>query len=156
MKRFATLTVLFALVALPLVAADTPAKASAACCLKQAGVQRTVTKLDNGVKIAFTSADPKIVVMIQDETATCPKPGCSKDCPMQAEGVTRTVERTDAGVVITATSADPALVAKLQEHAATMWDKDCPHKAAAACSKGKGMAAKPACPHATGAAPAQS
>lgn len=156
MKRSATLIVLLSLVALPLLAADTPAKPAAACCLKQAGAQRTVTNLDNGVKIAFTSADPKIVALIQEETGTCPKAGCSKECPMQAEGVTRTVEKTDAGVVITATSADAATVAKLQQHPATMWDKDCPHKAAAACSKAKGMAGKPACPHANAGAPAQS
>lgn len=154
MKRLVALTALSLLAALPLVAGDTPqAKSPAACCLKAAGAQRTVTNLDNGVKIAITGGDPKLVAMIQDETATCPKPGCSKECPMQAEGVKRTVEKTDAGVVITATAMDPAMVKKLQEHVATMWDKDCPHKAAKACPRAKGTAD---CPHGHGTATSQS
>jgi TusA-related sulfurtransferase len=154
MKRIATLAVLCALAALPLLAADTPASPSAACCLKNAGAQRAVTKLDNGVKITITGADPKSVALIQEETAACPKPGCSKDCPMQAKGVTRTVEKTDTGVVITATTTDPEMVKKLQEHAATQWDKDCPHKAGKACAKGQ--AASPKCPYAKDGAPTQS
>ncbi len=156
MKRFAILTVLLTLVTLPLLAADTPAQPSAPCCLKQAGAQRTVTNLDNGVKITITGADAKLAAMIQEETAACPKPGCPQDCPIQAKGVTRTVEKTENGVVITATSADPATVATLQEHAATMWDRDCPHKAAASCPKAKAMSGQPACPHAKATAPAQS
>jgi hypothetical protein len=149
MKRLVALTALSLLAALPLVAGDTPqAKAAAACCLKTAGAQRMVTNLDNGVKIAITGGDPKLVAMIQEETATCPKAGCSKECPMQAEGVKRTIEKTDAGVVITATAMDLAMVKKLQEHAASMWDKDCPHKAGKACAKGQ--AGTPKCPHAKG------
>jgi anaerobic selenocysteine-containing dehydrogenase len=154
MRRTATFAVLFALIALPLLAADTPAKPSADCCLKSAGAQRTVTNLDNGVKITITGADPKLVAMIQEETAACPKPGCSKDCPMQAEGVTRTVEKTDTGVVITATAGNPEMVKKLQEHAATQWDKACPHKAGKACPRGQADA--PKCPHAKTAVPSES
>jgi hypothetical protein len=154
MRRIAALAVLCALVALPLRAADAPANPSAECCLKGAGAQRTVTNLDNGVKITITGSDPKLAAMIQEETATCPKPGCSKDCPMQAEGVTRTVDKTDTGVVITATSTVPEMVKKLQEHAATQWDKACPHKAGKACAKGQANA--PKCPYAKGAAPTQS
>jgi hypothetical protein len=119
MRRAATFALLFALIAVPLLAADAPATPAAACCLKSAGARRTITNLDNGVKITITGADPKLVAMIQDETAACPKPGCSKDCPMRAEGVTRTIEKTDTGVVITATSSDPEIIKKLQEHAAT-------------------------------------
>jgi anaerobic selenocysteine-containing dehydrogenase len=148
MKRITTLALLCAMAALPLLAADTPAKPSAGCCLKSAGAQRTVANLDNGVKVTITGADPKLAAMIQEETATCPKPGCSKDCPMQAKGVTRTVEKTDTGVVITATASDSEMVKKLQEHAATQWDKDCPHKAGKACAKGQADA--PRCPHAKG------
>ncbi len=150
MKRIATFVALSVLVALPLLAADAPTASPAACCLKSAGAQRTVTNLDNGVRIAITGGDSKLVAFIQGETATCPKPGCSTDCPMQAKGVTRTVEKTDKGVVITATAADPGMVKKLQEHAATMWDKDCPHKAAKACAKATSDA--PKCPHAKGGA----
>jgi len=148
MRRIATAAVLFALTALPLLAADAPSTPSAACCLKSAGAQRTVTNLDNGVKITITGGDSKLAAMIQEETATCPKPACGKDCPMRAEGVTRTVEKTDAGVVITATAGDPEMVKKLQEHAAIQWDKDCPHKAGKACAKGQ--AGAPKCPHAKG------
>jgi hypothetical protein len=154
MRRIATLAVLFALIALPLLATDTPAKPSADCCLKSAGAQRAITNLDNGVKITITGADPKLVAMIQEETAACPKPGCSKDCPMQAEGVTRTIEKTDTGVVITATASNPEMVKKLQEHAAAQWDKACPHKAGKACAKGQ--AGAPKCPHAKTAAPTES
>ena len=154
MKRITTLAVLCAMAALPLLAADTPAKPSAACCLKSAGAQRTVANLDNGVKVTITGADPKLATMIQEETATCPKPGCSKDCPMQAKGVTRTVEKTDTGVVITATASDPEMVKRLQEHAAAQWDKDCPHKAGKACAKGQVNA--PKCPYAKGTTPTKS
>ncbi len=154
MKRIATFVALSLLVALPLLAADAPATSPAACCLKSAGAQRAVSNLENGVQIAITGGDPKLVAFIQDETATCPKPGCSKDCPLQAKGVTRKVEKTDKGVVITATADDPAVVKKLQEHAATMWDKDCPHKVAKACAKGGSNA--PKCPHAKGTTAAQS
>ena len=154
MRRIATAVVLFALIALPLLAADTPAKPSADCCLKSAGAQRTVTNLDSGVKITITGADPKLAAMIQEETAACPKPGCLKDCPMQAKGVTRTVEKTDTGVVITATSSDLEMVKKLQEHAAAQWDKACPHKAGKTCAKGQANA--PKCPYAKDGAPTQS
>ncbi len=155
MKRFVLMIALAALAAAPLMAADA-AKPAAMCCLKDAGAQRTVTNLDNGVKIEIASADPKIVALIQDETATCPKPGCSQSCQMQAKGVTRTVEKTSKGVVITATSSDSAQVKALQEHAATQWDKPCPHKAGKACSKGKGEAhgseTGGKCPYAKGGA----
>ena len=87
MRRIATFAMLCTLVALPLLAGDAPANPTAACCLKNAGAQRTVANLDNGVKITITGADAKLVTMIQEETASCPKPGCSKDCPMQAKGV---------------------------------------------------------------------
>ena len=129
MKRVAILFVLLGLTFVPLAtAADPTAEHGAACCAKGAGAQRTVTNLDNGVKIEMVSADPKVVAMIQQETATCPKPGCCKDCPMVAKGVTRTVEKTDKGVVITATATDAKLVASLQQHATAQGDATCPHK----------------------------
>ena len=154
MKRIALLLALTAFVAAPTLAADAPTHAAAGCCLKASGAQHTVTNLDNGVKIAITSTDPKVAAMIKDETASCPKPGCAKDCPMQAKGVTRTVEKTEAGVVITATSADAATVKALQDHAATMWDKACPHRAGMNCAKGKAMGGK--CPYAKSGAAQQS
>jgi hypothetical protein len=148
MKRFFLMMVLAALVATPLLAAD--AAGSMACC-KNAGVERTVTNLDNGVRMTMTAKDPKAVAMIQEMSASCSKDKpCCKDCPMAAEGVTRTVEKTGAGVVITATATNPDLVKKLQAHAATM--------AAGGdmkgCCKGKGDAkasgAAGVCPHAKG------
>ncbi len=109
MKRV-PLTVLAVLAAAPLLAADSAAPMS---CCKNAGVERTVVNLDNGVRVTMTAKDPKAVAAIQEKSATC-----CKDCPMTAEGVTRTVEKTAAGVVITATAANPELVKKLQAHAA--------------------------------------
>jgi hypothetical protein len=156
MKRLATLIALCALLALPLLAADTPAKPSAACCLKSAGTQRTVTNLDNGVKITMTAKDPRVAAMIQEHAASCPKddPGC-KDCPMAAEGVNRTVEKTESGVVITATSANPELVKKLQAHAAT-----CGSGNMKGCYKGRAgaqaMGAGHACSYAKNSAMKQS
>ncbi len=118
MKRLFLMMVLAALVAAPLMAAD--AAAPKACC-KASGVERTVTNLDNGVKVMMTAKDPKAVAMIQEMSATCSNDTpCCKDCPMAAEGVTRTVEKTAAGVTITATATSLELVKKLQEHAATM------------------------------------
>jgi hypothetical protein len=147
MKRLVALTALSLLAALPLVGGDTPqAKSRAACCLKTAGAQRTVTNLDNGVKITCTGSDAKAVAMIQEAAASCSKDKtCCKDCPMAAEGVTRTVEKIENGVVITATSADAAMVKKLQESAAA-----CCSGKMKACCKG-GAHAKGAghdCPHA--------
>jgi hypothetical protein len=148
MKRLVALTALSLLAALPVVAGDTPeAKSPAACCLKNAGAQRTVTNLDNGVKITCTASDAKAVAMIQDAAASCSKDKmCCKECPMAAEGVTRTVEKTANGVVITATSSDAAMVKKLQESAAA-----CCSGKMKECCKG-GAHAKGAgddCPHAS-------
>ncbi|MBZ5586942.1 MAG: hypothetical protein LAO05_00075 [Acidobacteriia bacterium] len=139
MRRFFLLIALAALVATPLMAAD--AAAPMACC-KAAGVEHTVTNLDNGVKVMMTAKDPKAVAMIQEMSATC-----CKDCPMGAEGVTRTVEKTSAGVTITATAANPELVKKLQAHAAMMTTGG----EMKGCCKGKGdaKAIGGKCSHAT-------
>jgi hypothetical protein len=40
MRRIATVAVLFALIAVPLLAADAPATPAAACCLKSAGAPK--------------------------------------------------------------------------------------------------------------------
>jgi len=156
MKYLFLTIALTALIAAPVVEARACQKAScphekgAAAhaekgCMKQAGATKTVTNIDNGVKITLASDDPKVVTLVQEETATHPKPGCDADCPMHAEGVTRTIEKTATGVVITVTAADAALAKKLQEHAAAMCDKPCPHKAA---GDGKGKAVGQECPHA--------
>ena len=149
MKRFQLVIAMAALAAAPLMAAD--AAAPMACC-KAAGVERTVTNLDNGVRVTMTAEDPKTIAMVQEMSAGCcskDKP-CCKDCPMAAEGVTRTVEKTASGVVVTATAANPELVKKLQAHAAAMGAagdmKDCCKGKAGA--NNAGMDGK--CPHAKG------
>lgn len=144
MKRLILLVALAALVAVPMMAGDTPAK-TMGCCGKGAGVERSVANIDNGVKITVTAADAKTVAMIQEMAASCPMgTAACKDCPMAAKGVTRAVEKTDKGVVITVTSADAAMVKKLQAHAAT-----CTAGGMAGCCKGKAGAkgAGMACPY---------
>ncbi len=151
MKRFVALCGLIALLALPAFAGDGKAMG---CCGKQAGVERSVANIDNGVRVTMTAADAKMIAMLQEKSATMDKDGCA-DCPMHAEGVTRTIEKTANGIVITATATDPALVAKLQKHAATMGSMACGAKAegkAGCCAKGKAGAAGSA--HAEKPAPA--
>lgn len=111
-QRFALLIVVL-LAAAPVLAGG---QGPAACCAAMAGVERTVTQLDNGVRVTLVGADQATVDKLQAQAGTCPAKGCS-GCPMHAEGVTRTVEKTSSGVVITATAQDPALVASLQKHA---------------------------------------
>ncbi len=150
MKRFAILAVLATFVALPLFAA-VAASDDAGCCMKAAGTERTVEKLDNGVRITVTAKDATTIAAVQERTANCQKGSC-KDCPLHAEGVTRSVEKTATGVVITATTSDPELVKQLQAHSAGMTAAGCEHKAgmAGCCTKGK--AAKSGCAHGAGAA----
>jgi hypothetical protein len=108
MKRFFAVLALVTLVAMPALAEDH------AGCMKATGMQRTVSNIDNGVKITMTCTDKKMVAEIQAKAAK----GCAGECPMAAKGVTRTVENTPEGAVVTATSTDPAQVKALQEHAA--------------------------------------
>ena len=152
MKRFLLVIALAVLATAPVMAAD--AAAPMACC-RAVGVERTVTNLDNGVKVTMTAKDPKAVAIIQEMSAACSKDKpCCKDCPLASEGVTRTVEKTDTGVVITATATDAATVKALQEHAATMWEKACPHRAGMNGAKGNAMGGK--CPYAKGSTAQQS
>jgi len=148
MKRLVLLMALAALVAAPLLAAD--AATPMACCSKAAGFERTVTNLDNGVKVTMTAKDPKAVAALQEMSASCSNgKACCKDCPMDAEGVTRTVEKTASGVVVTATATNAELVKRLQTHAAAMSARS----EANGCCKGKGGAhASGTCPHANDAA----
>lgn len=118
MKRFLLVIALAVLATAPVMAAD--AAAPMACC-RAVGVERTVTNLDNGVKVTMTAKDPKAVAIIQEMSAACSKDKpCCKDCPLASEGVTRTVEKTNSGVVVTATATNPELVKKLQAHAAAL------------------------------------
>jgi hypothetical protein len=119
MKRLVLFAIVLTLAAAPLLAADPTtsapgcAKHSASCCAQAAGVERSVEKLADGVRITMTAKDAKTVAMVQE----CADKGCKDaSCPMSAKGVTRKVEKTATGVVITATATDPALVTSLQNH----------------------------------------
>ncbi len=152
MKRFIVLCGALALLALPTFAADGKAMG---CCGKQAGIERSVANVENGVRITMTATDAKAIAMLQERSATMDKDGCA-DCPMHAQGVTRTVEKTANGIVITATTTDAALVAKLQQHAVTMGTAACGAKAAGktGCCAGKATGAAAGCAHGEKAAPA--
>ncbi len=144
MRRFLFVLALALAAAAPLLAADAATPMS---CCGGAGVERSVTNIDNGVKVTLTAKDPKVVAQVQEMAAACPKDKpCCKDCPMAAEGVTRAVAKTDSGVVITATSADPELVKKLQAHAASMAAGGDGKACCKGGAKDAGMAGK--CPHA--------
>ncbi len=155
MKRFLVMCGMLAMLATAAFAAD---EKPMGCCAKQAGVERAVVKLDNGVRVTMTSKDAKVVAMLQEKSAS--DKGCCPSCPMHAEGVTRTVEKTVDGVVVTATAADAALVAKLQQHATMEGMAGCgakaADKAAGCCAKGAAKGMK-GCPHSEKpAAPANS
>jgi len=148
MRRISLMMAIAVLAAASLMAADVAAPT--ACC-KGGGVERAVTKLENGIKVTMTAKDPQAVAMIQQAAATCSKDKpCCNDCPMAAEGVTRTVEKTASGVVITATATDPELVKRLQAHAATMGAAE----GMKGCCKGKtgshGAGMDGRCPYAKG------
>ena len=68
MKRFLLVIALAVLATAPVMAAD--AAAPMACC-RAVGVERTVTNLDNGVKVTMTAKDPKAVAIIQEMSAAC-------------------------------------------------------------------------------------
>lgn len=139
---------LVALAALTVTAGDGK---TMGCCAKQGAIARSVTNLDNGVRIAMTSTDAKLVATLQEKAPGCTKAGCG-DCPMHGEGVTRTVENTADGVVVTATATDVAVVAALQKHAAAD-AASCTRSEAKAgcCAKDKSEAA--GCAHGAESAP---
>ncbi len=146
MKRIVLFLVMAGLATAPLIAGD--ANAPMACC-RGGNVKRTVTNLDNGVKITMSSKNQKVAAMLQEMSATCFAKGapCCKDCPLAAEGVTHAVEKTASGVVITATATDPALVKKLQAAATTMTAGCCSGKACCKDGKGAGIDGR-CCAHA--------
>jgi len=115
---------------------------AAACCASMDSVKRSVSNVDNGVRIVMSATDAKVVAALQEKAPECVKSGCD-GCPMHSEAVTRTVEKTADGVVVTATSTDAAVVATLQKHAAAGAGA-CTRseaKAAGCCAKGKAEAA---------------
>ncbi len=78
---------------------------------QQDNITRTVTNIENGVRIEVSTDDPALVQRIQErhaESANHPRGRMFKN-------VTRTVTDTDTGVVIEMTSDDPDVVAQLQK-----------------------------------------
>jgi len=143
MRRSLLFASILAFVALPLLAAaaatgDAACCASACsdtgCCAKGAGVERSVEKLDNGVRITIAASDPESIATIQQRAEAC-KPGSCPRCPMCAEGVTRTVENTATGVVVTAIATDPGLIERLQAHSMSRHGMHA-HRAGASCTMG--------------------
>ncbi len=151
MKRFLLLTVLVALIAAPAALACGKDGAMAAssngheCPAAMQGVERTVTNLDNGVKIVMTASDPKLVETLQSHVASETKEGCCPDCPMANKAWNRVVENTKDGVVVILTANSKADVTKLQTAVASMGKggcmkggeagAGCPHKAGAKATK---------------------
>jgi hypothetical protein len=144
MKRFLILTALVALVAMPAVLAcekEAGMKASMGhdCPASMKGVERTVTNLDNGVRMEMTSSDPAVVKTLQTQMAADHKTGgCCKDCPLSNAAWTHKVENTDKGVIVTLTADSKDDIGKLQTAMAGMAKGGCRHMDEA----GKGE-----CPH---------
>ncbi len=150
MRRLLLLSVLVALIATPAALACEKHGAMAAsmgheCPAAMKGVERTVTNLDNGVRIEMTASDPKLVETLQTHVAAETKEGCSKDCPMANAAWNRVVQKTDKGVVVTLTANSKEEIEKLQTAVATMGKggcmkggeagAGCPHKAGAKATK---------------------
>ena len=143
MKRFLMLAVLIALVATPAALAcgkDGAMKASMGhgCPSMMKGVERTVTNIDNGVRIEITSADPALVQTLQTQMAAEGKGSCCKDCVLSNAAWSKKVENTSKGVVLTLTAASKDEVGNLQTKAAAMTKGGCGHM---------GEAGKGDCPH---------
>lgn len=96
---------------------QTAAKAEGHGCAMKAmkGIEKSLVKIDGGVKITFKSKDAKQVKALQEHLAKAAKEGCScGKCPMAGKDVTRTVENTADGAVLTAVSKNPETVKALQ------------------------------------------
>ncbi|MBZ5637392.1 MAG: hypothetical protein LAO51_01400 [Acidobacteriia bacterium] len=144
MKRFLVLSALIALLVSPAVLAcdkDSAMTASMghSCPAAMKGVERTVTNLDNGVRIEMTASDPTVVHTLQANMASELKSGgCCKDCPLANAAWNHKVENTDKGVILVVTTTSGDDVGKLQTAMASM--------AKGGCSKGS-EAGKGECPH---------
>ncbi len=133
MKRLLVLSVLIALCASP-AALACPQQAAMKtsegheCPAAMKGVERTVTNLNDGVRLEMTSTDPEVVRALQAKITSDPKAaGCCKDCPLANEAWTRKVEHTKNGLVLTLTAGSPEEVRKIQAAAETMAKGGCTH-----------------------------
>ena len=148
MKRFLLIAALVGLLASPAALAcggmDAGMKEGDGheCPASMKGVERTVTNLDNGVRIQMTSADPALVQTLQAKiTSDAKTVGCCGSCILANAAWTRKVESNEKGVVLTLTANSPAEVGKLQAAAVDLAKGGCSHEATA----GKGE-----CPHKSG------
>lgn len=133
----------FALLALVLstaaLACDMDAKAGGhECAASMKGVERTVTNIDNGVRIELSSADSAMVQKLQAKMSGESKGSCCKDCVMSNAAWSKKVENTSKGVVVTLTAGSKDEVGKLQAKAAEMTKGGCGHMS---------EAEKGGCPH---------
>jgi hypothetical protein len=108
------------------------------CPVSMKGVERTVTNLDNGVRIEMASADPAMIQTLQTKMAAEGKGSCCKDCVMSNAAWSKKVENTPKGVVVTVTAGSKDEVGKLQTMAAGMTKGGCGHM---------GEVEKGECPH---------
>ncbi len=145
MKRFLALTAFIALLAIPTALAcekHAAMKASAehVCPFDMKGVERTVTIVENGVKLQLTSADPAVVSHVQKMMAPGHEEGCCKDCPLSNAAWARKAENIENGVVVMLTASSPDEAFKLQTSLASLAKGGCSHEGAA----GKGGCPKKA------------
>lgn len=130
MKRFLIIAVLvaFALSAPVLACAKDAGKGGcsmnakgemAGFCVKCAtkGVEKTITNLDNGVKILFATQDKASSEQLFKTLQSHEKEivSCKGQCPTKAKGVERQVKMVDGGVLVTVTSPDAEMVEYLQK-----------------------------------------
>ncbi|MDQ7007692.1 MAG: hypothetical protein Q9Q40_10695 [Acidobacteriota bacterium] len=88
-------------------------------CVKCAtkNVQKTITNLDNGVKILFATQDPASTQQLFKTLQANQKDivSCKGQCPTKAKGVERQVKMVEGGVLVTVTSPDAEMVQYLQK-----------------------------------------
>ena len=88
-------------------------------CVKCAtkNVQKTITNLDNGVKILFATQDKTSAEQLFKTLQANQKDivSCKGQCPIKSKGVERQVKMIDGGVLVTVTSPDAEMVQYLQK-----------------------------------------
>ena len=121
MKRILGLIAVLAIAAsLPALACGEGSKI--ACPFgKMDGITKSVSNLDNGVKIVWATKDAALAKQVQ-ESLVAEAAGNCEGCAanvMHAEGVERKIENTNDGVVVILTSANTDMVKKVQAFGAS-------------------------------------
>jgi hypothetical protein len=130
MKKLIILAAVFALFAGPAALACGASKTMAGNTVKMKtipGVERTVTNLENGVRIQMVGMNAEAVKAVQQKMGGCPKAAADRwakgdctGCPFAGQADwTRTVENTENGVVLTVTTTKTDDVSKIQSIAST-------------------------------------